>query len=165
MTPEEQQKMMQAFFLQMNAQQQDGRLQSQREAIGSGDVVGEANKRAATVGSAWASGGAFADQPQLSPEAKLASQGNSAMNQWAQLGGVPDVNVGTLQALNENNQPEPQNNQMDFANQKFKQSGQTALNPQQYQDLMATGGLPDWMQKPQARGRLASNYRPQSNLF
>lgn len=30
--------------------------------------------------------------PQVSPEAKLASQGASAVNQWAQLGQVPEIN-------------------------------------------------------------------------
>lgn len=36
----------------------------------------------------WGPGGQFANRPQLSEEAKLASQGNTATNQWAQRGAV-----------------------------------------------------------------------------
>lgn len=45
-----------AAFAQMAQQQGQMRLQSQREAIGSGDVIGEQNKRRALIGSAWNEG-------------------------------------------------------------------------------------------------------------
>jgi hypothetical protein len=36
----------------------------------------------------------------LSPEAVLASQGNTATNQWAQMGGVPNLDPELLRRLN-----------------------------------------------------------------
>lgn len=41
----------------------------------------------------------WATRPQLTPEAQLASQGPSAMTQWAQRGGVQGVNPDVLRAL------------------------------------------------------------------
>lgn len=44
---------------------------------------------------------------QMSPEARMATQGGSAMNQWAQLGGVDGVDPGKLQGLMSHMTPTP----------------------------------------------------------
>ncbi|SRR5580765_432023 len=48
----------------------------------------------------WGPGGQFEKSPRLSPAAALASQGNNATNQWAQLGGVPGIDPEELKRLN-----------------------------------------------------------------
>ena len=48
----------------------------------------------------WGPGGQFEKSPRLSPAAVLASQGNNATNQWAQLGGVPGIDPEELKRLN-----------------------------------------------------------------
>lgn len=51
----------------------------------------------------FAEGGAFQGRRAadvMSPEQILASQGNTAANQWAQMGGVKNINPATLQDLN-----------------------------------------------------------------
>lgn len=51
-------------------------------------------------GSPWAGPLQFNNQAsQMSPEAQMATQGRTATNQWAQLGGVPSVDSGKLQGL------------------------------------------------------------------
>lgn len=54
------------------------------------DPVAHAQEQhqARLAGDPWGPGGQFANRPQLSEEAKLASQGNTATNQWAQRGAV-----------------------------------------------------------------------------
>jgi hypothetical protein len=48
----------------------------------------------------WGPGGQFEKSPRLSPAAALASQGNNATNQWAQLGGVQGIDPEELKRLN-----------------------------------------------------------------
>jgi hypothetical protein len=53
--------------------------------------------------SPWAKGGLFEGRraaDRMSPEAILASQGNTAENQWAQLGANKNIDLGELQRLN-----------------------------------------------------------------
>jgi len=47
----------------------------------------------------WAEGGLFANRPQLSPEARAASQGLNATNQWAMRGQVPGVDPQKLAGM------------------------------------------------------------------
>lgn len=71
------------------------------------DPVGDFSKRASLPSYAPESQSPFStgyfNQPSsagLSPEAVQASQGNSATNQWAQLGGIPGVDPQQLKQLN-----------------------------------------------------------------
>jgi hypothetical protein len=53
----------------------------------------------------WGPGGQFADRPRLTPEAAIASQGNNAVNQWAQQGGITQggqqIDPAELRRLNQ----------------------------------------------------------------
>jgi hypothetical protein len=76
-------------------------------ALRSEGPVAEFNKLASLPSYAQGSQSPFAagffQQPSqmgLSPEAVLASQGNTATNQWGQMGGVPNVNQDLLRRLN-----------------------------------------------------------------
>lgn len=64
------------------------------------DPVGWTNKLRSLPFSEWGPGGAFANRPQMSPEATLASQGNTAANQWAQLGAYQGIDPERLRQLN-----------------------------------------------------------------
>lgn len=66
------------------------------------DPVGTANKLSGLPSYAPGSQSPFNTgffSPSLTPEARIASQGNSAINQWAQLGGVQGVDAGKVQGL------------------------------------------------------------------
>jgi len=68
------------------------------------DPVGWANKMRSIPGYEWNNpAGAFYNKPQLSPEAVLASQGNTAGNQWARQGGAKGIDPEELKRLNEQN--------------------------------------------------------------
>lgn len=56
-------------------------------------------QREVQANQAWAA--KFPNRPQLTPEARLASQGNNATNQWAQLGGVEGVDPQKLHEMNQ----------------------------------------------------------------
>jgi hypothetical protein len=65
------------------------------------DPVGWLNKMRSAPGYEWTNpAGAFYGRPQMSPEAVLASQGNTAANQWAQLGAYKEINPDVLRQLN-----------------------------------------------------------------
>jgi hypothetical protein len=65
------------------------------------DPVGWLNKMRSAPGYEWTNPqGAFYGRPQMSPEAVLASQGNTAANQWAQLGAYKEINPDVLRQLN-----------------------------------------------------------------
>lgn len=101
-----------AAFAQMQQQQQAGQLQSQQNYFDNTNPlgrVGMSNARPAglTPGSEWSA--MFGDNAAsaMTPEARMASQGRSATNQWAQLGGVPNVDPTKLQALMTQRTPTP----------------------------------------------------------
>lgn len=97
-----------AFAQQLAAQaQQSGnlRLQGQREFTSGrhlgmdGTDINPSTGRSS--GNAFDSGFFKSGASQLTPEALLASQGNNAMNQWAQRGGVQGVNSTELARMNQ----------------------------------------------------------------
>jgi hypothetical protein len=70
------------------------------------DPVGYYNKMASLPSNApgslspFAPGGQFENVPRLTPAAQLASQGNTATNQWAQMGGVEGMDPEELKRFN-----------------------------------------------------------------
>jgi hypothetical protein len=65
------------------------------------DPEGWMNKMRSMPGYEWNDpAGAFYNSPRMSPEATLASQGNNATNQWAQLGAYEGIDPDTLRQLN-----------------------------------------------------------------
>lgn len=97
--------------LQLQQGQQQGQLQQQgqqQQFIGQQLAPRQLGVGGAQITPQDPTGGGagwlFAQQPQLTPEARLASQGNSAANQWAQLGGVQGINQPALDGLNQGRQ-------------------------------------------------------------
>jgi hypothetical protein len=95
-----------AAFAQMQQAQQAGALAQQQNYFTNTDPLGataRSNSRpmGLTSGSEWS--GMFGDNAAsaMSPEARMASQGNSATNQWASMGQNPGVDPYVLQGLNQ----------------------------------------------------------------
>ena len=88
-----------AAMQQIAAQNQQGRLTAQRERT-SGAHYGMGGAPVVADPSPFDTGFFKSSAAQLTPEARLASQGNNAMNQWAQLGQVDGVDPQKLRGLN-----------------------------------------------------------------
>ncbi len=87
-----------AAFLQQQAQTNIDRTQLQRERS-FGRHIGWQGPGGLTPQAKWDEMFGQNSASKLSPEARLASQGASAMNQWGQLGQVDGVDAGKLQGL------------------------------------------------------------------
>ena len=76
---------------------------AQREAAIGPERTAQENYQARLASDPWAAGGLFEGRraaDRLSPEAILASQGNTAANQWAQRGAMKGVNMEDLARFN-----------------------------------------------------------------
>jgi hypothetical protein len=100
-TPADQQKKLQMWIDWMREKQASD-LQRPDIAARALDPVRYAQEQytARQASDPWGPGGQFEKSPRLSPAAALASQGNNATNQWAQLGGAPGIDPEELRRLN-----------------------------------------------------------------
>lgn len=145
-------------MLQLSQQQQQGRLQNNRESMsgrhlgmGGGDMT-EANPTG-DARNPFGSGFFNSSAAQMSPEARLASQGNNAMNQWGQQGGLDGINQ---QALIEQNSLAGGQQRMNPMMPQDRAMTASAASPQPYKpnpEAFQQGWMPQPLTSPQGNAQ------------